>query len=268
MELVSVNTKSQRLVVAPLGDLQWSGRSGPTAVNHVRRHIDRVLSENDNVWFIGTGDYIDFLSPSNRERLEGSRLYDTAKMTIADKAKSLVEDVYETMLKDTKGRWLGLIEGHHYYQTDGETSDQWLAEMLGAPFLGTSAYVQLQPSGVVLLVHHGLGGGGLPAGPLNKLYHWSHGMAGADVYMIGHTTRMSVARLSRPRPNWGKRDLTHDDIFLVNCGGFSKSNIVRHKVGGIPRGDYAEKGMMTPSPLAAPIIYIDGKARDRVRVEV
>lgn len=268
MELVTANVKTQQLVVAPLGDLQWAGRFGPTARDHVRRHIDRVL-EHEDAWFLGTGDYIDFLSPSNRERLDSAQLYDTAKAVIADKARSLVEEVYEGMLKDTRGRWLGLIEGHHYFQADGETSDQWLAEMLKAPFLGTSAYVRVMPSGVVLLVHHGVGNSVLPTGPLNKLYHWAHGMAGADVYLIGHTTKMSVARLSRPRPDWSARDLTHSDIFLVNCGGFSKSSIVGHSIGGIPRGDYAEKAMMTPSPLAAPLIHIDGTSKlNRVRVEV
>ena len=43
MELVKVNTRKHQIVVAPLGDLQWSGRQGPTSVDAVRRHIDRAL---------------------------------------------------------------------------------------------------------------------------------------------------------------------------------------------------------------------------------
>lgn len=269
MELVKVNTRYQRVVVAPFGDAQWSGANGPTAQDHIKRHIEHCMKLD--AWFIGLGDYIDFLSPSNRQRLAAAALYDTASDVINEKAHELTEEVYEKLLKPTTGRWLGLLEGHHYYQGDGETSDQWLAQMLKTRFLGTSAYVKLEPSNVVIWAHHGMGGGVLPAAPLNKLYHTSSGLHGADIYLMGHCTKLCVSRLSRPTPNWDKvePDLTHNDIFLVSTGGFSKSNVVRHKVGRIPRGDYAEKGMMTPSPLAAPIIYIDGKGGDnRIRVAV
>jgi hypothetical protein len=267
MELVKINTKGHKVVVSPLGDIQWSGKRGPSALDHVKRHIDRALKLD--AWFLGMGDYTDFLSPSNRQRLAAASLYDTAQDVIDEKAHELVEEVYNEVLQPTRGRWLGLLEGHHYYEGRGSTSDQWLAELLDARFLGTSAYIRLEPSGVVLLAHHGQGNSVLPTGPLNKLYHYSHGFVGADVYLIGHTTKMSVARLSRPTPDWSKSDLTHSDIFLVNTGGFSKSSIVGHCNGRIPRGEYAEVKMLTPSPLAAPLIYIDGKGgNDRIRVEV
>jgi hypothetical protein len=174
-------------------------------------------------------------------------------------------------LKPTKGRWLGLLEGHHFYEGSGSTSDQWLAEMLDAPHLGTSCYVRLKPSGFVIWAHHGLGGGILPTSGINKLYHTSAGLAGADVYLMGHNTKMGVSRLSRPMPNGEFTDLTHHDVLLVNTGGFSKSNVVGHTRGRIRRGDYAEQGMMTPSPLAAPLIHFDGprgKHGEGVRVEV
>jgi hypothetical protein len=189
---------------------------------------------------------------------------------IEEKAQELVEEVYEKMLKPTKGRWLGLLEGHHFLEMAGSTSDIYLASLLDANFLGTSAFVRLEPSGVVIWAHHGLGGGILPAAPLNKLYHQSAGLQGADVYLMGHTTRMSAARLSRPFPAWDKAqpDLNHNDILLVNTGGFSKSNIVRSRRGRIARGDYAEQGMMTPSPLCAPILHCDGKAYRKVRAEI
>lgn len=266
MELIKVKTGKQQVVIAPLGDLQWSGRKGPTAYDHARRHIDRALKLN--AWFVGMGDYIDFLSPSNRQRLQSAALYDTAEAVIEEKVNELVQEVYDRILAPTKGRWLGLLEGHHFAEMGGYTSDTLLADLLDARFLGTSAYIRLEPSGVVIWAHHGNGGGVLPAAQLNKLYHVSAGLQGADVYLIGHSTRLSVARLSRPRPAWEKMDLTHNDIFLVNTGGFSKSNIVGHHKGRIVRGDYAEQGMMTPSPLAAPLIYVDGKGPQRVKVEI
>ena len=275
MELKKCNVVRPNIVVSPIGDIQYSGKEGPTAHEHVKRHIDRVLAletKDTAVRFIGMGDYIDFLSPSNRQRLTSANLYDTAKMTIEDKARTLTEEVFEELLKPTVGKWLGLLEGHHFFEFQGTTSDITLAEMLKAPFLGTSAYVRLEPSGVVLYAHHGMGGGILPTSGINKLYHHSAGLHGADVYLMGHNTKLAVSRLSRPTPDWrGKNpNLTHSDVLLVNTGGFSKSNIVGHRQGRIPRGDYAEQGMMTPSPLAAPLIHINGNAEqhERVRVEI
>lgn len=261
MELLKVNTKRQRTVVCPIGDIQWSGAKGPTAVIHVRRHIAMCLALEQRgyaVRFLGMGDYIDFLSPSNRVRLSSAQLYDTADAVVEEKAHELVEEAFDRMLKPTKGKWIGLLEGHHYYQADGSTSDMWLCDMLDAPFLGTSCYAKIEPAGFALWAHHGTGAGILPTPGLNKLYHTSAGLQGADVYLMGHNTRLGAVRLARPYPNAAFDDLTHHDVLLVNTGGFSKSNVVGHAKGRIKRGDYAEQGMMTPSPLAAPLVYFEG----------
>lgn len=272
MELVTVDTgRHRRIVIAPLGDIQWSGDKGSTARDHLKRHIDRCLELD--AWFIGMGDYTDFASPSNRARLAAANVYDTAQEVLEDAASNLVEEVFVRFLKPTRGRWIGLLEGHHFYEFGGQTSDMLLAEKLRTRMLGTSCYVHLRPSAVTLWAHHGGGAGMLPSAPLNRLYHVAAGLEGADVYLMGHTTKMSSVRLSRPQPRWDRTppDLTHRDVHFVNTGGFSRSNVPNSRRGNIPRGDYAEQAMMTPSPLAAPLIYIDGGANrleDRVRVEV
>lgn len=272
MELVTFDTGQRKsLVVAPVGDFQWSGPRGSTAMGHLQRHIDRALKLN--AWFIGMGDYIDFASPSNRARLKSAMLYDTAEEVIEDAVGGLVDAVFERFLKPTVGRWIGLLEGHHFFEYGGRTSDMLLVDKLKTRHLGTSCYVHLKPCGVTLWAHHGQGGGQLPSAPLNKLYHTATGLQGADVYLMGHTTKLSAVRLSRPQPRWtrARPDLTHSDIHLVNTGGFSRSNIPHNRRGTIPRGDYAEQGMMTPSPLSAPLVYINTKAErleDRVRVEI
>ncbi|HKU52822.1 MAG TPA: hypothetical protein VJQ25_10175, partial [Nitrospira sp.] len=63
--------------------------------------------------------------------------------------------------------------------------------------------------------------------------------------------------------------LKHRDIWLLSTGSFSKSNVVGHRHGAIPRGDYAEQGNMTPSPLSAPIITVDLRSEhDRIRISI
>lgn len=268
MELKVVRIgKCDRIHICPIGDIQWSGESGPTAKDQLRRHIDRCL-KLENPYFVGMGDYIDFLSPSNRRRLQSAGLYDTAMAIQKEKAYELMEQVYENFLKETTGKWLGLVEGHHFFELDGETTDEALSDRLKAPFLGTSAYIRIEPLGVVLWIHHGNGAGVLPGPGLNRLYHVAAGLEGADIYLFGHNTKLATSRLSRPYLEWGKKPrLLHRDIHLVNCGGFSKSNIVGHRVGSIVRGDYAEQGNMTPSPLNAPIITVT-KFKDQAQPEI
>lgn len=263
--------RAKQIVIAPLGDIQWSGDHGSTARDHLRRHIDRALAHD--AWFLGMGDYTDFASPSNRARLAAANVYDTAQEVLEDAAANLVDEVYERFLKPTTGRWIGLLEGHHFYEFGGRTSDMMLAEKLKTKHLGTSCFVHIEPADVTLWAHHGMGGGVLPTASLNKLYHTSAGLHGADAYLIGHSTKEGAVRLSRPFPRWDRDepDLSHRDVVLVNTGGFSRSNVPRSRRGGIPRGDYAEQGMMTPSPLTAPLVKIypgEKRQEDKVRVEV
>lgn len=274
MELLEIDTGpgTEKLTVCPIGDIQYAGPKGATSIACLKRHIEYCLTF-PNPWFIGMGDYIDFCSPSNRARLKSAMMYDTAEEVIEHAVGGLVERVYQKVLAPTTGKWLGLLEGHHFFEFGGRTSDMLLVEKLKTRILGTAAYIRLKPSGIVLLATHGNGGGILPGGPANKLYHWATGLQGADVYLMGHNTKESGNRLSRPRPRWKRRkpDLTHSDILLVNTGGFSRSNIPGHRRGEIVRGDYAEQGMMTPSPLTAPIVIVDGTskyAERRVRVNI
>lgn len=254
------------IIVAPIGDIQWAGERGPTAKDILKRHIDACMALD--AWFVGLGDYIDFMSPSNRQRYKGMGLYDTSEDVIDDKALELTWELYDKYLKPTKGRWLGLLHGHHYAQLrTGETSDQRLCQMLDAPFLGTSAYIRLQfgtPKGgertnIILWVHHGCGGGQKAGAPLGKIEDMAASFAGADIYIMGHTTKSPVAPYERIMPRWhghGSPDLIHKRVYLVNSGGFARGYAHKSKQGNVPMGGYVEQGMMKPAALGAPIIRI------------
>lgn len=247
-------------MVAPIGDIQWSGKNGPTAKEKLKRHIGEMLELD--AYFVGLGDYIDMLSPSNRKRLAAADLYDTAMEAIWEKSLELVDEVYKDFLKPTTGRWLGAVHGHHLYRYEGESSDEVLCAKLKAPFIGTSGFLHNRAHDFTIYLHHGNGGGGLPGNAINRLYHVAAGLQGAEVYCFGHNTKLITTPLSRPFPVWGNRQdhhtLEHRDVYLVSCGGFSKSNIA-----GKLWGDYAEQRNLTPSPLKAPIIKVDLTCKDR-----
>ena len=207
-------------------------------------------------------------SPSNRQALRAAALYDNAQQVIDDAARHLVQEVYEKALKPSKGRWLGLLEGHHFTQfRDGTTSDQMLCQMLNAPFLGTSAYVRLvfnrtKTSKASLLVwcHHGVGGGRRLSGPLNQLEtlpaYWD-----ADIFLLGHHTKKVAAPLDYMTPVFsgaGKTGprLLHRTKILACTGGFMRGYQPGRRDGNVPRGNYVEQKMLNPVALGGVIIKI------------
>lgn len=265
------------IIIAPIGDIQWAGKRGPTAKELLKEHIARC--QELGAWYIGLGDYIDFLSPSNRQRLKAAALYDTSEDVIDDKALDLVLELYEDYLKPTKGRFLGMTHGHHWHQLKtGETTDQRLCQLLGTTFLGTCAYIRLnfikrhktehgpsQAFNVTLFVHHGSGGGQKVTAPLLKLEnilpYWD-----ADIMLIGHMTKQAAAPIPRITPRWIGRaapDLIHRRIYIVGCGGFAKGYTEGAMQGKVPMGSYVEQRMLSPTSLGAPIVKITPRCEFR-----
>jgi hypothetical protein len=224
-------------------------------------------------WFIGMGDYIDYMSPSNRQRQAAAGLYDTAEQVMADKTRALVDELYAEYLRPTEGRWLGMLEGHHFaYLDTGETSDQYLCQKLKAPFLGTSAILGLAfPTHfgtrmVEVWAHHGAGGGQKAHAPILKLEnmaaYWH-----ADIFLIGHMTKRGAAPIQRTRAVWqtsGPPVLRDQEIHLVGTGGWLKGYPERARVGRTPRGGYVEQKMLTPVSLGAPLIRITPRVHQEV----
>lgn len=265
-ELIAKGRDSDPILLMPVGDIQWIGDSKEVALKMLKKHI--AWGVEQGAYFIGMGDYIDSFSPSNRQRLRGAALYDTALKGIDGMAQNLVEELLEEALAPSRGRWLGLLEGHHFHEfRDGETSDQYLSRALDAPFLGTSAYVRLVfrrgKSGtargrVLIWAHHGAGGGTLQGAPLNKLEHIVKSFE-ADIYLMGHQTKKPAVALDRVEPVFsgnGEPRLIHRTKLLVGTGGFMKGYVEGARQGSIPRGGYVEQKMLNPTALGGPLIRI------------
>jgi hypothetical protein len=277
VELVAYNAdpkrfdREGRVYVMPIGDIQWAGPKGSTDLDLLHRRIDEGLKRN--AYFMGFGDYIDFMSPSNRKARRGAGFYDTTEQVIEDAAMELTERIYDLALKPTVGRWFGLLEGHHYTQFDaGGTTDSWLAEKLKTVHLGTTAYVGLRfktaygNRTVNIWGTHGCGGGGRCTAAVSKL----EGIAAAwdaDLMMMGHATKKGAGEIDRMYPQWGRRRhfLAARTTHLVGTGGFSKGYIEHSRNGGVPRGSYVEQGMMRPTVLGNPLIFIKPHFVDKTK---
>jgi len=284
MELASVEKVIGRqlplteTLIIPIGDLQY----GPPECDFER--FKRVIEwgVENNAYYIGMGDMVDFPSPSNRDRLlsaiKSGAFYDST-VDALDLAGEQALDAVQKVLEPTKGRWLGLLEGHHYWEfEDGTTSDMRLAQFLKAPFLGTCAAVEVKfkPGGktrihprCVIWAHHGRLGGKLLSVPINQLEHvlkWFE----ADVYLLGHHHKVSAASTSRIYPKFSSRGaanwLEHKDQKLIATGSFLRGYmegrgtvIGRDKKGQEVRraqGSYVERGMMNPVALGVAKIWL------------
>src|SRR3990167_7734205 len=180
----------EQIQIMPIGDIQLG--SPGTDIKRLREHVQWGIDHG--VFWVGMGDYTDFLSPSNRRYLKNSGLYDTANELIEKWHREHLEELKD-ILRPTKGKWIGLHEGHHYFEYgDGTTSDTELCRYLDAKFLGTCAATRIvfknkYRNGVECWIwsHHGEGGGMSGVARLLKV---APGFPQMDIFIQGHNTQL------------------------------------------------------------------------------
>lgn len=252
----------------PVGDLQLDpklkGKERSADVERFKRHIQWGVDHG--AYYLGMGDYVDVMSPSNREAWKAARLYDSVQDAM-EKAATEVEDELYDILAPTRGRWLGLLEGHHFFpHEDGTTTDTRLAQFLGTPFLGTCALVQVKfkpegkhkPPSFTIWAHHGRAGGKLLATPINQLESVLKSFE-ADVYLVGHhhkkvAGKYPVLKAEFPERG-GKARLVHKNRILACTGSFLRGYMEGSQREGRARGGYVEAGMLNPVALGGVVIY-------------
>ena len=252
------------LTIMPIGDIQYAGPDGTADLGRLQRHITWGVEHGCH--FLGMGDYVDFLSPSNRQRLKQADLYDTASLVIEQAATALEQKIMD-ILAPTRGRWLGLVEGHHYFvHLDGATTGQHLAEFLGCTYGGDSMLMRLtfrQKVGAgsrglnsTLFVHHGHGSSTAPGGPLTRLVKLT-AYIDAQVFFLGHYHQVMVYPFDQLTVTQrGVPKLYHTTRAIVLTGSFMRGWMQGNQIGGRPKGSYVEQGLMPPAALGGPLVTL------------
>ena len=266
MELIDTLVKTrlsttlplQEIYIMPIGDVHCDN-SGAADLDKLRRHVEWGMEHG--AYFLGMADYVDLASPSNRQVLTGAKVYDSVRDALDDQGYSAVEQLFE-VLKPTKGRWLGMLSGHHFWEfQDGDTTDTWLARKLEAPYLGDSAFIRCsfidnkERAHLTIWCHHGVGSGLTLAAPLNRLERVVE-YFDADIYLIGHQHKLVGAPMDRLYVNWDTNppQLEHHTIIVACTGGWLRGYQPSKRRGGRAQGTYVEKKMLSPTALGGVVI--------------
>lgn len=254
--------------IVPLADIQYGSQGCDTDL--LAEKIDWAIKED--AYFLGLGDYVDVASPGQRRTLAEIHLFDSTRDFMDEQADINIRGLLKVLHK-TKGRWLGLLGGHHYWDfADGTTSDTRLASALGTKYLGDCAVLILRyqmgkPGHHVYATakvwcHHGVGSGQTAGSALNRLEHVVKTFQ-ADAYLMAHQHKLGAVKM----PFIDYRVIGVDKIrfetrnrVLAAVGSFLKGYELGSKdPAGHPAGSYVEKRMLTPTSLGCTMLFIRPK---------
>ena len=256
---------NQQLLLMPIGDVHYMTEDWPRQkfINHLKWGMERGAT------FLGMGEYMDFSSASQRSLM--LLLRDKVKKQLGE----MIREQVETFCRDiefTKGHWLGMLEGDHRHSfEDGTTSDQYLCELLGCPFLGDAAFVRIayeslktrkpypDTADCLLYAHHGFGSSRLAGGHLHRVED-AYKAIDADVYLMGHSHSKVNAPVDR---QYVTPDGTHyhRTKILARTGAWMKGyvssrpfDVTEQAVNS--RATYVEKSIYMPSAMGGLAIGI------------
>lgn len=268
MQIVDVSLPGKTLKLAPVGDFQYGAQG--CDVGKLKRHI--AYGVRRKWWFLGMGDYIDHFSPSNKRALVAAKtsLYDSAVELLDDAIRSRCRDLVDDVLHKSAGRWIGMVHGDHIWEfSDGYNSDAWIADELGAEYLGTAAIVRISleeapdvPPLRVLATH----GRGSSVSSTGKTLHLERLLTAfdVDIVLMGHSHLkygFPVDKLKAVTLPDGTPKLVNETKILGITGSFYNGyQYGQTNSAGLPTGSYPEHAAMRPIPTGG--IVIDARPKE------
>lgn len=229
---IKFSTYGEPIYLIPFGDVH---RSSPNCHKEKWLEFLEWAKTKENAYFLGMGDYDDLASASERKILGGdSGLHESTMETLEELYNHHVYKFFKE-IEFMKGRMVGIMSGNHFARfQSGINSDQKLADLLGCKFLGSATFVRLQLSqntkhnaklSVDVWAHHGMGASRLVGGSLSRVQQMAES-AEADIYLMGHDHKKSVAFINRLRLVSGRGvRLTHRKILMARTGSFLKGYV-------------------------------------------
>jgi hypothetical protein len=288
VRIIDVDVPDKPIAIAAIGDIQFTGTGNlqmGCSVKHLKEHLEWLANgshlKGHEVYYCGTGDMVDMMSPSNREAYRYSGIYSSSKRVISYQMKGIVDELAEIILPYMKGRTVTLCRGHHWFYFDDwkkhpdlfgadyscEDTDTYLGRLLGfskdgdPPYGVTEGLAHITfrwPNGATyqVLVTHGEGNGQTMTYGINKQAKLASLWEDIDAMIMGHTHKLASAKLGRMRIS--SKKLVEREIRLITSGSFLKGYLVDDEV-------YAEMKQLGPLALGASAISVYPKEKKRGR---
>jgi hypothetical protein len=191
------------------------------------------------------GDYDDLASYSERKALLHACLHESTQMSLDELYVSRTNNLLKE-ISFMKNKIVGMVEGnHHGILQSGMTTTQMMCDKLQCKYLGVSSFIRLvfvhgsKTYCIDIWCHHGRGASRMVGGSLNTVEQMA-GIADADIYLMGHDHRKSVAL--KTRLELADDKLRQKKVLLARTGSFLR--------GYVPdQPSYVAKGQMTPCDL-------------------
>jgi hypothetical protein len=253
---------NEPIYLIPFGDIH---RHSPLCHEEKWMEFLGWAKTKKNAYFLGMGDYDDLASASERDILSNRHLHEATKDTLENVSKKFTDKLSKE-LSFMNGRLIGLLEGNHYSEySNGTTSSQRMCETLNCKYLGCNAFIRLilksntkhaTTLAVDIFAHHGMGAARFSGGSIKRVEDMQN-VAQADIYLMGHDHRKSVATKSLLRLSQAKTNvrLSHQKIIIGRTGSF-----LRGYVDGVP--SYVADRNLVPSDLGVIKIELTWKLQN------
>jgi len=266
MNPISIDLPIGKSTFIPAGCVHW-----PVGQKSLLKQWVKELQEAENGFSILMGDSLDAARTHYRNHLKVYKDDENSQLQLDEWHKKDVRELAE-ILKPVAHKIKGIILGNHYWTySTGINSEQYLAELLGVPYLGPLGLVRLNfrqngktRAQATIYAHHsgGSNGGRTTGGDVAALERAELSFD-ADIYVLSHThkryaTRAPVMRLTgkgTPRIRERTRIFIRSGAFLK---GFAEEVISKTQP-HFP--SYAEKAAYRPTDLGWVTLHINCRAR-------
>lgn len=242
------------ITIRGLGDIHLSQKASDTD-----RFIEDLKERpTDKTFFIDLGDSMDSIGGTAHKYFNPKSMKDEillAEVPPLNAERDMLIDILKTYTKPRE--WIGHFSGNHPLMllSNGLDLMQDVCSQCGHTYLGYSAFVPIyidNPShhmvSIMILGHHGFGGGGQrwEGSGVNSYIQHAMRYEGWDIALYGHRHDKWVKPLAKIWPyahSSGKRDVREDIRVIAQCGTYLRT------LSKTVYPTYSEQKGMTPRPL-------------------
>src|SRR4030042_478882 len=226
---IKIEKLNEPIYILPFGDVH---KYAPAHADERWADFLEWARNKNRAYFLGMGDYADFVSSSERDAIKTGKFHESTIQTIEELYETHLRGIYRD-IEFARGRCIGLLEGNHYAEfRDGTTSTQRLCGLLNCDYLGVSAFVRLMlrygghSCAVDIWAHHGKGAARLIGGSLNTVQQMGE-QAEADIYLMAHDHKKSIGMTSKLKltSGGGNVSLVHRKQIYARCGSFLRGYV-------------------------------------------